>query len=431
MKFYIATVFLLHGLSPVAGLAFGFFGAGTWLLVRLSTKSGWLTRVRFRKDDSLFATIYLLGLLPLVLDPLAIGKQNIVYLLLWPAIWFVCFWWIREWSIASKLRFIDVSKAAAAGCIALSGAIILEFILANSSGRYLSDFIPFSISTFPDANVLGDELKRPRGFSAEAGFTAIAFECLLPLSFYAVRNSRLRLLTFAAWVIPAYLLLFSAASISFFALTSLVYIHVNYGAKRALVAALCIGIPVALIAITSDDVSFVLYEIIARKFLEFSTSDGGLEAETFSRPEAYSLGLAILTERPFGIGWGSLSQQAASSLPLFGTELKGTGLISLPLEVGAAAGWLGLLLYLVVVFRKLKRLSAVRSLPSRLVFFSLLWVSLHHVVVLEFWFPMLWLSMALADTLSREHELRSPRARPSNASPLAGVGSGADSPARA
>lgn len=407
MKFYIATVFLLHGLSPVAGLAFGFFVAGLWMLVKLSARDRWLPRLQFRKDDALFASIYVLGLLPLMLHPTTNGKQNIVYLVLWPAIWFVCYWWIREWGLISRLCFADVSKAATAGCIMLAGAIILEFALANTAGRYLSDFIPFSISTFPDANVLGDELKRPRGFSAEAGFTSIAFECLLPLSYYTVRKRRLRLIAFGALVLPAYLLLFSAASISFFALTMLVYVQINHGTKRAVLTALGIGMPIAFVALTSDEVSFVLYEVIARKFLEFSASEGGPTADTFSRPEAYSLGLAILMERPFGMGWGTLSQQAANGLPLFGTELKGTGLISLPLEVGAAAGLIGLGLYLAIVFRKLKRLSVIGTLPSRLVFVSLLWVSLHHMVVLEFWFPMLWLSMALADIVCRENRLRS------------------------
>jgi len=402
MQFYIATVFLLHGLSPVAGLAFGFFLAATWLCVKLFDQGPWLARMRFRRDDSLFGIIYILGLLPLLLNPSAIGGQNLIYMLLWPVIWFVCYWWIREWSLLSALRFADVSNAAALGCLLLSFALILEFILANSSGTYLSDIIPFSIKDFPQATVLDDGFNRPRGFSAEAGFTAIAFECLLPLSIYTLRASRLRMAVFALVVGPAYLMLFSAASFCFLTLTSIVFIYITQGPKRAFWTTLVIALPVTFVAITSEGVSFVFYEVIARKFLEFSIPDGGFTADTFSRPEAYTLGLDIITLRPFGIGWGTISEMAANGAVLFGTELKGSGLISLPLELGAAGGVPAMLLYVWIVWRKLRRLALTATLPARLVFFSLLWVSLHHIVVLEFWFPMLWLSMALADAFSRE-----------------------------
>jgi hypothetical protein len=106
-----------------------------------------------------------------------------------------------------------------------------------------------------------------------------------------------------------------------------------------------------------------------------------------------------MKEQPWGIGWGGLSQAMFDSRSLFGVELRGSGLISIPLEIGASAGVIGMVLFIVIVWRKLARLVRLNSIDARLTYISLLWVTLHHTVVLEFWFPMMWFSLALADFL--------------------------------
>ena len=155
----------------------------------------------------------------------------------------------------------------------------------------------------------------------------------------------------------------------------------------------------ALLVLLSDVGGFVLYEVILRKYLEFSPDDIAVHEQSFSRPEAYSLAFDLLLAYPLGIGWGAVSQHLASNIPLLGTPLKGSGLISFPLEIGASAGIAGLVAYLAIVVTKLKRLRRLRSPAGNLVFFALLWVSLHHAVVLEAWFPMLWFCLALADAM--------------------------------
>ena len=400
MKLYIATLFFLHGLSPLPVIAFGFMIAACAMLFAINERRRWIKGFRFRLDDHLFAAIYALGLLPVLLRSNPIGLQNFIYCALWLSTWIVSFWWVREWLMDSALEFRDISAAAAFGCIGLSIAIISEFVLANTTGLYLSDFFYFSINEFPQATVFGEAFLRPRGFASEAGFTAIAFECLIPLSLEWMLYRRARLWLFMALVAPAYLLLFSAASISFLAVTLLIYTAYRKGAWRALVLGIVALGLVSLAALSSSDFSFVIYEIVIRKYLEFSPSDLVADAASFSRPEAYGLALEVLRERPFGIGWGGISQFFANGQPLFGVDLKGSGLISVPLEIGACAGVTGLVLYVLIVFRKLRRLARLRSLPARLTFISLLWVVLHHAVVLEFWFPMIWFSMALADVIA-------------------------------
>jgi hypothetical protein len=399
LKFYVATIFLLHGLAPMPGIAFGFIVAATTLV--FAVPMGRLARhtTRLRLDDGLFGAVFLLGLVPLALAPARVGLQNLLYAGLWLATWTVCFWWVREWALAIRVDFVELSKAASIGAMVLGVSVLLEFILANTAGLYLSDFVRFSIDEFPLANVLGDELRRPRGFTAEAGFSAIVFECLLPLSIAWLRKGKGRLWLFIAIVLPAYVLLFSAASMMLLLITLLVFMGLNGGWARSFRLGLGIAALVGLVAITSDDASWLLYEVVARKLLEFAPDEVVGAASTFSRPEAYALAYTIMTKQPLGIGWGGVSQAMASALQLFGSELRGSGLISIPLEIGASAGIAGMLAYVTIVWRKLARLVKIDSLEARLVFVSLMWVTLHHAVVLEFWFPMIWLSLALADVV--------------------------------
>ncbi len=394
---YVATLFLLHGLSPVPWLPFGFFIAAPVLILAAFDPIAQARGLRFRADDIGFALVYLLGFVPLLMRPSAIGMQNLLYAGQWLVIWVVAFWWVREWILISQLRFENISKAAAVGCVLLAIAVISEFILANTTGHYLSDFVPFSIGDFPAATVLDDAFLRPRGFASEAGFTAIAFECLLPLSIQWFRLRRIRLLALVLVVVPGYLLLFSAASIAFFLATLLVYVALTRGAAAAaLIAVGAVGL-LAGLAGAFDSVYWVFYEVILRKFAEFTPGAFATNSIGFSRPEAYSLAFRLLLERPFGIGWGGISQHFADLEPVLDVQLKGSGLISIPLEIGAAAGIIGMTCFVLLVVRKLSALGKVASQPARLTFFSLLWVSFHHMVVLELWFPMFWLSLALAD----------------------------------
>lgn len=399
LKFYVATMFLLHGLAPAPGIAFGFMVAAAALLFAMPTGQLMSRGTRLRQDDSLFGAVFLLGLLPLLVEPWRAGTQNVLYSGLWFTTWAVCYWWVREWTLATRISFIEISKAAAVGAMLLAVAVLFEFVLANTTGLYLSDFVHFSVNEFPLATVLGDELRRPRGFTAEAGFSAIVFECLLPLSLAWLQRGRWRRWLFAIVVLPAYLLLFSAASMLMLMFTLLVFVGLNRGWTRSLVIGAALAALIGLAAATSDDASWLLYEVVARKLLEFSPEEVVGAAPTFSRPEAYTLAWTIMTEQPWGIGWGGMSQAMANNLALFGVELRGSGLISIPLEIGASAGMLGMAGYLLIVGRKLGRLVRIDSLDARLAFISLMWVALHHAVVLEFWFPMIWFSLALADVV--------------------------------
>ena len=402
MAIYISTMFLLHGLSPLPVVSFGFMISLATLLTYLAGQgqADGLRKLAVRLDDNLFFTIFALGILAIGINVISIGTQNFIHSAIWLFTWLVCFWWVREWLLISRISFRAISKAAAIGVAILSVAVLLEFSMANLYGKYLSDYIYFSIHDFPEANVLGDALARPRGFASEAGFTSIVFECLLPISLLWVLEFRIRKLIFPILVFPAYILLFSAASLSCFLLTLLVWAALRWGWLRALSVAVVLVLVATALLSAFDDALFVANELVFRKYIEFAPDDIAIHADSFSRPEAYELAVKILTNYPVGLGWGAISQHSADHHAILDTHLKGSGLISFPLEIGASAGVAGMIIYLIIIGKKLGRLAGRADLAANSVFFATLWVSLHHAVVLEAWFPMIWFCFALADRIA-------------------------------
>jgi hypothetical protein len=89
----------------------------------------------------------------------------------------------------------------------------------------------------------------------------------------------------------------------------------------------------------------------------------------------------------------------AGKLTLFRVEMRESGLISIPLEIGASTGALRMVIYLTIVWRKLARLICIDSFDALLAFISLICVAMRHTVLRELWFPMTWLSLALADVV--------------------------------
>lgn len=396
---YIVSMPLLHALSPLPVTAANYWIAAVALLVALAAAfAGTDNRLYFRRDDGLFGLLFLLGLVPMVLRLGSLGPQNLIYLILYPAIWFVCFWWLREWMLREAVSLEQVSRWSAGGAVFIATAILLEVLSTNTTGLYLSDYLYFSIKEFPQATLLEDAFARPRGFASEAGFSAIVFECLAPLGMFWARARLARLLAYLTVVVLGYLALFSVASISCFLLIAMV-VSIRRWRWFALAAAAVLVVAITSLIAASDEASFLAYELFQRKFLEFTPDDIAVHDNSFSRPEAYELGLRVLLHHPLGLGWGTLSQLGAERAALLDTPLKGSGLISLPLEMATSAGLLGGALFVGIVLAKARRLATCGTPGARWVLMSLAWVSLHHMVVQETWLPMIWFVLALTDVV--------------------------------
>lgn len=395
---FIFSFQFLHALSPSVYVPLSFIIAMVMFLFHLSM--GIPARSYFRKSDYLLLGTFLLGIFPLVKFRNQAGIQNVLYSAVWMGVPLLYYLWGRIWLFASGVTMDQLGKAALVTVIFLSFAIVVEFILANATGHYLSDYLPFSISKFPEANVLGDDYLRPRGFSSEAGFTAVVFEALLPLAVFYLHKNKSIIWLFGLVVAPAIFLLFSAAL--WLSLLMAFLFYIIFYSENKIYGLSCFAGFIAVVVILYLSVSqfeYFLDQIIVRKLLEFSSSSEVVVTEwTAGRPEAYSLGLQLLTDFPFGIGWGMLSQMFTSNNLLPGVDVvKNTGLISLPLEIFVSSGVLGGCFFLCFLGMKLRQTFRSRSEIAPYLFIALTTVSLHHTIILEFTFPMFWFLLALCD----------------------------------
>ncbi|MEZ5566177.1 MAG: hypothetical protein R3F24_11990 [Gammaproteobacteria bacterium] len=350
-------------------------------------------------DVPLFVCIGL-GILAIVLNAPFAGVKNFSTTMAWLVTVMFFFLLVRNWLLLSLISIEDISKAAAATCIGLSLFIVSEFIVENAFGLNLTKFIfPFA-SDLPPIDLLPG-WSRPRGLAAEPGFTAMVFEAILPLAWIRYGRHWRSAALLLAIVLPGFTLLGSVGSFVAIALTLSVVTAIRGGTPRIWLSITLGWVFLIGVVLQTDAGKLLFNEIILRKLVELF-GGGVIEASgPTSRFEAYRAGFQILLQRPMGIGWGMVSQMYADGMSLPGLPaIRGRGLLSLFLETAVSAGWIGLVALLLFLGTRILQLIAIRTWDSTCVLFALLTLLFHHAVLLEFWFPMLWLILAIADCLA-------------------------------
>jgi|GEM_PF-3729309 len=392
---YIFSFPLINALSPRPWIPLSFALALLAIPLQLLTKSK--NPIRISNSDIHFLLILGLGIMP-ILPSANSGQQNYLYSAAWVAIVIVEFVFVRMWIVRSGLTFDDISRVSRKAITFLSCAIVFEFITANIYGIYLSDLIPFNISEFPDADMLNN-FKRPRGFSAEAGFTAVVYETLVPISLYRFNRFMQVKVSYLLLAVTGYLLLGSGASLISTSLAILLYLlaetQVKLKSILILIVAALIGIGFLQIIEGYD----VLYEVIGRKVeaLFFGQIDDENPSTHVSRNYVYNQMLSIIANYPLGIGWGMLSQLYHSNVLLHNIDpILSRGAISLFLEITVSAGVFGGLIFIRLVANTIKNLFTRKGKPEKLLLISLTAVSIHHIAILELSMPMFWFILALA-----------------------------------
>ena len=303
-------------------------------------------RGRLFKDviasDMWFLAAWVLGCIAISNSPLGIGPKNINYVAAMIVAYGAFLVVIRSWLQQASISWRVLGDAAQMSLTVLSFAIVLEFITASFLGVFISDVLPFAHGDLTVANLVNESFKRPRGFSTEPGFTALAFECLWPLTFLSGRASRWRQVLF----LVAFCLLASAAAIVSVSFAIVVVWLVRRRDAWGLVKGMAAVALLAVVFGMTETGTEIWQSAIGRK-LDVATAQeaGGDDAVTvLDRVTTYATGLQLMAGSPFGIGWGTVGQSFAdgSALPGVGT-LSGSGMLSLYLDVVVAAGWAGLL----------------------------------------------------------------------------------------
>ena len=386
---YILLIPFLHALSPVAVESLCFF-----VLVALSPfilPTNIAGRTGFVAHDLMVLAALAWGVAAWAFYPAPVEIDRVQGLLQWTASVLVSFLILRKLIILSDVRLEDIGRCASYALLILSLAIILDFYLANTRGEYLSDFIPFSVSDFPKAEVLG-VFERPRGLTVEAGFNGIVYECLLPFAtyYFLLRRTTLGLLAHLASA-AGLILIFSSATIFAFAAAGTLLFLIKKRSLIGIVGAFFL-LPALLYLVLSNS---LLYDIFGYKIAEFLNISNYGVAGT-GRQGSLFYAFELFRENIFGIGWGTILQEASVPGTVIDYMLDGNSLISLWLELLVASGIIGFGLFAFVFAKAILQLARDPAAASGFIMMSLTAVTFHHLFVYDMWFPMIWFSLAVA-----------------------------------
>ncbi|MEH1904711.1 MAG: O-antigen ligase family protein [Nostoc sp.] len=356
-----------------------------------------IRRLKIFKEDLEIILMVILGITGMffALDKLGIKNLNYISAIFTS----IFFFYIVFKSLINRFKSINVLASSLAFSLAfVSIFIIIEFIVSNYLGITISDFVPYgNTNKLTDATLMGSII-RPRGLAIEAGHMATFYELALPLSFIYLKDKPLSILiSYYSLVLSGYILLFSAASFVALPLAILVSAVIRIRSKSSI--ALVIGIVmITFIALSSDIARPYINETVGVRLEIFLDPSQRENSVADDRSDIYQTISNLFLVAPFGIGWGTASQMAVDNEAFAGIMMpEGGGFISLYGEILIASGLLGLLLFLRFITKKIIQLLRLSSLESQLVLIAVLSLSIHYIFISNYWFPMLWLSLVLAD----------------------------------
>lgn len=350
-------------------------------------------------DIPLFVCIAL-GILAMVLNAPFVGPKNVTTTAAWLVTVVFFFLFVRNWLLASPISVEDVSKAAAIACVGLSLYIIAEFVAENAFHVDVASHVFPNLGDLKPIDVIPG-WRRPRGLAAEPGFSAMVIEGLLPVAWIrygrGFRSGAFLLVT----VLPGFMLLASVGSLVSVALALSVIVVARAGTLRAWAVVALAWLVVLLAALQTDAGKVLFDEVVLRKLAELVHGGAVESGGSASRFQAYHAGFQILLHRPLGIGWGMVSEMYAEAVALPGLPFVRTrGLLSLYLETAVSSGWIGLVALLLFLGTRVSQILAIKGRDATCILAALLTLLFHHAVVLEFWFPMLWLALSLSDCMT-------------------------------
>jgi len=350
------------------------------------------------RADAGFWAAWLLGCAGMVFSPIPLGGKNLNYAAAILVSYLMFFVVVRAWLHHRVVTTASIVAAAHLCLTLLSIAVLIEFYTASFHGIFFADVIHYAHDDLNVANLIDADFKRPRAFATEPGFTALCFECLWPLTMASPRGRPLR---HALYAVGFAVLGSAAALVSLLVGCAVVWV-VRRRDLRGLFRAMIVAAVVVPIVASTGTGEEIAWSVLGRK-LDLTTAavEGGDSAVTvLDRVTTYDTGLALIESHPAGVGWGALGQAFANNavLPDVGV-LRGSGMLSLYLDVGVAAGIAGLVAFLTFIGMRVR--ATLRSPHPLAGFLSVALIALctHHALVTELQFPFLWFALALADRL--------------------------------
>jgi hypothetical protein len=285
-----------------------------------------------------------------------------------------------------------------------SGFILVEFIGANTGAWDVGALVQY-IDVKDYAALVFGVIYRPRGFASEPGVMALLYDfALFAVLPFALSTWRRRL-GYLMIIVPAYLLLFSTASLmgaglGVLFLTAWNFLHRFISTSRRLVYVAVLAF--LLVAGAGSQVREVSDALILTRVGALVTGSGD-DYSAQDRRGRIEQAIKVVDAYPLGIGFG-----IAAGLDQVGGTYRGfeisSGQISLFATFLLSGGILGATLALGIMAWALVRTISIPGYGPTLAAGGIA-VTAHHFVVTEFWLPFLWVFLAISSAM-KVHSLR-------------------------
>ncbi|CAA6680035.1 MULTISPECIES: O-antigen ligase family protein [unclassified Lentimonas] len=358
----------------------------------------------FEGYDGLLVVGWAFGILAIVFSPVDFRYNNVSHTLVLPVV-LLGYLFIPLRLISDEKDVSFLVRMFAFMLLWYGVFIVLEYISRNYFGGFYFNSIPHKSDL---RNMVGrgwsgwgdvKEFYRPRGLSEESGHSSLIFELGMPVMLYVsstgIVKSVYAYLIAALCAIAVFILGSSIGMIT--APISIVIICIITRKLKLLISVCLLGAIALLIANFAFD--GYLEMVIKRMFAKATTmltGDGDI-GSGLERRQAYINTFGLITNYPFGVGWGTTSIMGKVGYSK-DSVIMYMGLLSLYSEWLVAVGVLGASVFLVYLF---KLLGVVRKCGSYLLLAGLMALLLHYVIISNYWYPYLWISVLFIRLFAR------------------------------
>lgn len=286
-----------------------------------------------------------------------------------------------------------IVRAVFIALFSVSLFILVEFIGLNTGAWDVAQFIPYATVPELEARIFGIVM-RSRGFASEPGVMALYYDFALFFVLPMLRAGWRYRIGYVFAIVPAYLCLFSTASIVVVAISATALLVWRFRSRfvaSTLRVATLVGILMVMLVAWPDEVADVADTLIVSKINSLVTGSGE-DSSGSERRSRFEQVADVATNFPAGIGFGVTPGLDTAGVKFRGLSLE-EGQISLFATFLLSGGVFALLLLIGVVGVSIYQALGIPFFGPYMAAGGLA-ISLHHLSVTEFWLPFFWFFLA-------------------------------------
>jgi len=276
--------------------------------------------------------------------------------------------------------------------------ILCEFFFVNFLGISIDSIIPYATREAYEATIVGG-IQRARGFASESGSMALFYDLALFLCLPALTTRR-RKLAYLLIICGAFILLFSAGAFSVVLPCFLILAALKFRFKflpyvKLLFVLVLFAVGLSVFFYENIE-NYVLISLLPKLAL-LSFDAGSSIGSASERLQNYQQIIELIGHYPFGVGFGITAELGERGMAYNGIPVS-AGQLSFFGTFATAGGIPGLTIIFAIAINALSTAYRMRRQHPELLCGGLA-LTLHHVIVSDFWQPYIWFFWALTSAL--------------------------------